>query len=117
MKEYHKIETVFERDLEGSKKLIEGRYRDKTVEYLANCKWRFTEKIDGTNIRVYWDGHCVNFGGRTEKAQIPMHLLEYLNATFGGNENEEIFEQMFGDKEVILFGEGYGPKIQKGGGL
>ena len=117
MKEYHKIETIFERDLEGSKKLIEGKFRDKTVEYLANCKWRFTEKIDGTNIRVHWDGHNVTFGGRTEKAQIPTHLLEYLNATFGGNENEEIFEQMFGEKEVILFGEGYGPKIQKGGGL
>lgn len=112
MKEYHKIETIFERDLEGSKKLIEGKFRDKTVEYLANCKWRFTEKIDGTNIRVHWDGHNVTFGGRTAKAQIPTHLLEYMNATFGGNENEEIFEQMFGEKEVILFGEGYGHRIQ-----
>lgn len=28
-----------------------------------------------------------------------------------------MFEQKFGEMNVILFGEGYGPKIQKGGGL
>ena len=27
MKEYHKIETLFERDMNGSKKLIEGKFR------------------------------------------------------------------------------------------
>jgi hypothetical protein len=36
---------------------------------------------------------------------------------FGGEVNEELFEQLFGEEEVILFGEGYGAKIQKGGGL
>ena len=30
---------------------------------------------------------------------------------------EYIFEQVFGDKEAYVFGEGYGPKIQTGGGL
>ena len=30
---------------------------------------------------------------------------------------EELFEQVFGEKEVILFGEGYGSKIQGVGGL
>ena len=29
---------------------------------------------------------------------------------------EEMLEQMFGEKEVIFFGEGYGAKIQKSGG-
>lgn len=113
MKEYHKIETLFERD-EKTKKLIEGKYRNSTVEFLRNCDWQFTEKVDGTNIRIYWDGHKVQFGGRTDKAQIPQHLLDKLNELFGGYENEQIFEQRFGDKEVILFGEGYGVKIQKG---
>lgn len=28
-----------------------------------------------------------------------------------------MFEQKFGEMNVILYGEGYGPKIQKGGGL
>ncbi len=113
MQEYHKIETIFERD-EKTKKLIVGKYRNSTVEFLRNCDWQFTEKVDGTNIRVHWDGHKVEFGGRTDKAQIPSHLLNKLEELFGGYENEQIFEQRFGEKDVILFGEGYGPKIQKG---
>lgn len=117
MKEYHKIETVFERDMDGTKKLIEGKFRNKTVEFLKNNVWQFTEKIDGTNIRVHWDGHTITFGGRTDKADIPKHLLSKLNEVFSNNSTEELFEQMFGEKEVILFGEGYGAKIQKGGGL
>ena len=32
--EYHKIETPFERDVDGTKKLIEGKYRSKFVEFL-----------------------------------------------------------------------------------
>lgn len=115
MLEYNKIDSVFNRDTQGTKKLIEGDYRDKTVEYLANNIWQWAEKIDGTNIRVHWDGHKVEFAGRTDKAQIPAHLLTRLEELFGGNENEELFEQMFGEREVFLFGEGYGPKIQNGG--
>ena len=115
MIEYNKIDTVYERDIYGTKKLIEGKFRSKAVEFLANCKWIFTEKIDGTNIRVHWDGHKVEFGGRTEKANIPAHLLNKLIHIFCNNETEELFEQVFGEKDVILFGEGYGIKIQNGG--
>ena len=115
MKEYNKIDTVFERDMNGSKKLIEGEFRSEAVKYLARCTWRFTEKIDGTNIRIHWDGHKITFGGRTERANIPAHLVNKLSEIFLGNETEELFEQKFGEKEVILFGEGYGVKIQNGG--
>jgi hypothetical protein len=117
MKEYHKIETVFERDMEGTKKLIEGKYRNPAVEFLANLQWNFTEKIDGTNIRVHWDGYKVMFGGRTDSAQIPTNLMYALNDLFLGVTNEEVFEQKFGETEVTFYGEGYGAKIQKGGGL
>ena len=115
MREYPKIETIFSRDTEGTKKLIFGTYRDETVKYLRFNDWQFTEKIDGTNISVEWDGHAVSFHGRTERAQIPKHLLEYLERTFLTTEAEELFEQTYGDKNVILYGEGYGAKIQKGG--
>jgi len=101
--------------MDGSKKLIEGKFRNETVMFLQNSVWTWTEKIDGTNIRVHWDGHKVEFGGRTDKAQIPAPLVNRLNELFGGSENEQIFEQKFGDKEVIIFGEGYGAKIQNGG--
>lgn len=115
MNEYHKIETLFERDINGTKKLIEGKFRNEAVEFLANNAWVFTEKIDGTNIRIHWDGHKVEFAGRTDRAQIPNPLMDYLNNTFGSIEAEELFEQKFGESDVILFGEGYGPKIQNGG--
>ena len=115
MQTYNKIETVFNRDTEGTKQLIIDSYRNETVEYLKDNIWQFTEKIDGTNIRVHWDGHNVEFGGRTDKAQIPNHLLTKLKELFGTLEAEELFEQTFGEKDVILFGEGYGTKIQNGG--
>lgn len=115
MREYPKIETIFSRDTEGTKKLIFGIYRDETVKYLRFNDWQFTEKIDGTNISVEWDGHAVSFHGQTERAQIPKHLLECLEKTFLTTEAEELFEQTYGDKNVILYGEGYGAKIQNGG--
>lgn len=116
MRKYEKIDTLYVRDTTGTKKLIEGQFRDPTVEFLAPCEWIWTEKVDGTNIRVYWDGHIVTFGGRTDNASIPAELVTRLNELFGGEANAQMFEQMFGEKEVILFGEGYGRKIQKGGG-
>lgn len=116
MTEYTKIETIFERDMEGTKKLIEGKFRNETVEYLKENRWIGTEKIDGTNIGIVWDGHKVSYQGRTERAQIPAHLMNKLIEMFGGTVNEELFEQKFGEMQVILFGEGYGAKIQKGGG-
>ena len=117
MNEYHKIETLFERDMEGSKKLIEGKFRSLAVEFLKDNQWYFTEKVDGTNIRVQWDGHKVFFGGRTDNAQIPTNLMYALNDLFLGVTNEEVFEQKFGETPVTFYGEGYGEKIQKGGGL
>ena len=112
MRAYEKIETIYARDMEGTKKLIPGQFRNETVEYLKDNRWVWTEKVDGTNVRVYWDGHTVTFGGRTDRAQIPAPLVNRLNELFGGEINAQIFEQRFGEKEVTLYGEGYGVKIQ-----
>lgn len=112
--EYHKIDGLFKRD-EQTKKLVEGEFRNPAVEFLKDNVWEFTEKIDGTNIRIIWDGHKVEFRGRTDKAQIPSELLNRLLELFGGDANEQIFEQNFGEKEIMLIGEGYGAKIQNGG--
>ena len=102
--------------IKQKKKLVEGKFRNETVELLKDIDWEFTEKIDGTNIRIYWDGHKVSYYGRTDKAQIPSQLMNRLIELFGGDINEEMFEQKFGDMPVMLIGEGYGAKIQKGGG-
>lgn len=42
--------------------------------------------------------------------------MNKLIEMFGGETNEELFEQKFGEMPVVLFGEGYGAKIQKGDG-
>lgn len=114
MKEYHKIAGLFKRD-ESTKRLMDGVYLNPAVAYLEQNEWIFTEKIDGTNIRVHWDGHRVSFGGRTDRANVPVTLLAVLEEMFGGEANEQIFEEHFGEKEVTLYGEGYGAKIQTGG--
>lgn len=54
MIEYPKIETLFDRD-EVTHKVIVGKWRLPEFEYLQNNNWSFTEKIDGTNVRVMWD--------------------------------------------------------------
>lgn len=112
MVKYEKLETVFARDMNGTKKLLPGVFRSPTVLFLRNNTWEWTEKVDGTNIGVVWDGYKVSFQGRTENAQIPAMLVEKLNSLFGTQEAEQVFEEQFGEKNVILFGEGYGKKIQ-----
>ena len=115
--EYTKIPNIFMREQFGNNKLIEGEYSSPELGYLSNCAWVWTEKVDGTNVRVIWDGYRVSFAGRTDNAQMPPHLLVKLEELFGSESKEELFEQKFGETPCILFGEGFGEKIQKGGGL
>lgn len=114
MAEYHKIQTVYKRDPDNKyKTLLEGEYSLPEFEYLANNKWSFTEKVDGTNIRIYHDKTSCFYRGRSDNAQIPAFLIDALNYLFPSSK----FEDCFGDcGEVVLYGEGYGAKIQKGGG-
>lgn len=115
METYHKISTLFKRSEDG-KEVLFGTFANPYVEYLKDLEWMFTEKIDGTNIRIFWNGHKVTFGGRTNKADIPRALQQFLDNTYGTPEMEQVFEQNFGETEVMFFGEGYGAGIQKGGG-
>lgn len=113
MIKYHKIQTVFKRDpATNHKTLLMGEYSLPEFEYLKDNEWVFTEKVDGTNIRVYWNGDSVRFGGRTDNAQIPTFLLSRLQDLFP----PERMRVQFGTDEITLYGEGYGAKIQKGGG-
>lgn len=118
MNEYPKITNVFKRNMDAPGHPLDfGRYANEYLQALAGCTWYMHEKVDGTNIRIIWDGYRVSFGGRTDRAEIPGPLKKRLEELFGGPENEEIFESLFGAKEAILYGEGYGEKIQKGGEL
>ena len=115
MEEYHKIQTVFKRD-QKSRKIVEGDYSVPEFEYLQNNLWRCTEKIDGTNIRIMWDGEKVVFGGRTDRANIYAPLIERLQELFPVENMVEVFPMEDVKFDVCLYGEGYGARIQKGGG-
>ena len=86
-------------------------------EFLKDNMWVFSEKVDGTNIRVMWNGKDMVFGGKTDDAQIPAALLYKLQELFEGTAKKELFKEIFAGKEVCLYGEGYGRKIQETGKL
>lgn len=94
--------------------IIPGDYARE--EFFSVNRWTVTEKIDGTNIRVRYDylegGRLLEFKGRTDKALIPKALLVKLNQLFTIEKIEDIFANKL---HVVLFGEGYGHKIQKNG--
>lgn len=115
MKEYHKIETLYDRD-EKTHKVIVGKWRIPEFGYLYNNSWLFTEKVDGTNVRVMWDGDVLRFGGRTDNAQMPVPLLAELNSMFTPGQMAAVFPDASVLSPVCLYGEGYGKGIQKGGG-
>lgn len=115
MKTYHKIPTVYARDQETNyKSLLIGQFATPELDYLQHNIWVFTEKVDGTNIRVMFENEKISFGGKTDKAQIPASLVNKLNEII--LPQLETFKELFNDAEVCMYGEGYGPKIQKGGG-
>lgn len=113
--EYHKIETLFERD---TRSFIVDPTRLKASVLGTIREWDVTEKIDGTNIRVMLseDGNMA-FGGRSDAAQIPADLVKYLMATFDPQKLQAALWLEGAPANVVLYGEGYGPGIQKGGGL
>jgi ATP-dependent RNA circularization protein (DNA/RNA ligase family) len=113
---YPKIETLFDR---GEDFLVEvGSYR--RPEFALIDRWLVTEKVDGTNIRLGWtmsgESLLSQIGGRTDNAQIPAPLFAVLRdlcdditPKVGEIMNEHDLNA------YVLYGEGYGAKIQSGG--
>lgn len=115
MKTYHKIKTLWKREDNKPHSMILGEYSVPEFELLKDIQWTATEKVDGTNVRVMWDGNKVSLGGKTDNAQTPLPLAHKLTELFMGEENEQAFEQTFDWGDVCLYGEGFGGKIQSGG--
>lgn len=118
MSEYHKIETLYERDEKTF--LVKPGVLKNRVYGIVN-PWRWTEKVDGTNIRCIWmtESHegifgpvSITFGGKTDAAQIHADLVRWLYE----NVTKEKLLAVFPETNVVLYGEGYGAGIQKGGG-
>lgn len=122
MTEYHKINSVYQRDEKG--RMLVGQFSCDEFDYLAECPWEWTEKVDGTNVRVGVsvdpDDVAVRYAGRTDAAQMPVFLIERLRAIFEGpGMGKRFFDALRGSEGPVnatLYGEGYGAKIQKGGG-
>jgi RNA ligase len=109
--EYHKIETLYERDEATHRLKPELVLKNRT--YLLIKTWQWTEKIDGTNVRAIWNATAGNltFGGKTDNAQIHADLVRYLHE----NITVENTRAVFPDVNAVIYGEGYGAGIQKGG--
>jgi len=120
MKEYHKIQSIYLRDDDGV--FIPGEWSKPEFEYLKDLQWIWTEKVDGTNTRVIYEPSLSNskisFKGKTDESQIYVRLLERLNDLFNQENMIEIFKEQKGSIifPLTLYGEGFGRKIQKGGG-
>lgn len=138
---------------------IENRYRRREdhalnleklrrPEFGLVDRWMVTEKIDGTNIRVSLEevpgdprrpDWQVGFYGRSDKAQMPDFIQEYLETTFDLEHMERLWQcrrncEICGGSgwtdepmrntrcsniepyPILLYGEAYGARIQKGGG-
>lgn len=109
----------FDQDKKNSPDYQKGRQSFLIGDYaeieFGNIKlWSVEEKIDGTNIQVIYKDGKVSIAGRTDNAQLPVKLLNYLQNTF----TESMMAKVFARAEekpyphVIVFGEGYGEKIQ-----
>lgn len=109
---------MFKRDMENKGKMIFGEWTLPEFEFLKDNEWVFTEKVDGTNIRVMFDGNEIRYAGKTDNAQLAGDLIETLHKKF--DPQLELLKETFPPKEgedmqVCLYGEGYGAGIQKGG--
>ena len=109
MKEYQKIQSLYKRD--KSKKIIIDDYSTDELKYLSNNIWEFTEKINGTNICIKWDGSKIRFGNLDQ--QIPSKLINFCMDTIF--QQEDLFNEVFSKpKEIVeIYFEGYGKGIQE----
>ena len=137
---YQKINTIFKRDTNNII-MPYDEFAVPELEWLRNCKFDATEKIDGTNIRIEVtptisdDGSLITFEvsyrGKTDNADIPKHLDAFLKETYTEDKvlaslglpkvvTQEVMKEKnwtaFGDIPMYtIYGEGYGVKIQSGG--
>ena len=112
---YHKIQSPWKRDHKTGKFLLE--WSRPEFEFLADVAFDWSEKIDGMNLRIIFEVHEDGQGrreirGRTDRAELRADLVARIEGLLPIEKLAEQFEH-----GATLYGEGVGPKIQKGGGL
>lgn len=126
--EYHKITSLYERD-KRTLKFKEPLVLANSLYGIIN-DWIWTEKVDGMNIRVYWEPsvmltpvdngpgmpeyskESLGIDGRSNEAQIPSELMDNMIKLL----DKDRFRACFPKVKVTIYGEGYGRGTAKGGG-
>lgn len=112
--EYGKIDTLFERD----ENFRVDPAKLKHPVFATISQWEVTEKIDGTNMRVTLleGGDRIKVDGRTDRASIPGDLFRHMTDLVTPSQIQAVMDgHGAGWESVVLYGEGYGAGIQKGG--
>ena len=127
--EYHKINGLYKRYNklehptlpEGKRynEFIIGDFAQPEFEYLFNNQWVWSEKLDGTNMRIYleWDYEknlSYKIRGKSEDANLPTKLHEWIVNWIESNK-QNLNNTFITSNNVLLYGEGVGDKIQLGG--
>ena len=116
---YTKIPALFKRD-SANPKIVTDVYKDRYVEALADFPiWSVTEKLDGANTRIHWDGYVVRVGSRRTWQHQP-NIVDAILSSYPYL--EAMFEQDFDrgglapiDDDVTVYGEAIGAGVQSGG--
>lgn len=122
--EYPKINSVFKRHTEGPSKgrFIMGDFAQREFETLLHVKWRWSEKIDGTNIRIIYEPNNqlgfafsprITIQGRTDRSQLHPDLVHAIQDMVDIRK----WAETFADQPAVVYGEGYGAGIQGVGHL
>ena len=112
---YPKIRSLFRR---GENFKFTGEFVSEFLHEFEDFRWICQEKLDGMNIRIVCDYENRDFKsfGRTDNAHIPEHLKPVLSQiTERAKGSENICKTFPGIRKFILYGEGFGHKIQSGG--
>jgi ATP-dependent RNA circularization protein (DNA/RNA ligase family) len=111
---YPKITSPFKRTDAKSKTVNVGVWFDDYAKFFGENGLPFyaTEKVDGTNLNIVYDGNHIQYTGHTDKTVWDPEVEEWIKSKFQTPEFEQICEQLFGEHEIKLCGELIGPKIQ-----
>lgn len=83
---------------------IDNLYKNQTILMFKECY--ALEKIHGTSAHIKWKNKKLNFFSGGESHTNFTSLFDIDNLT-------NLFQTIFGDEEVVVFGESYGGKQQK----
>lgn len=140
MNPYPSILNIFKRETsrDGRGKIKYGQWTEKEFGFLANCPWIFTEKIDGTNVRIIYDGTLPDdtpmplgdtialrwdidiptklFVAGRRHSSLPGPLFNRLSTILLPTLHDDKWRIMFGGKRLCIYGEGFGAGMGRGGG-